>query len=153
MLEEKIYDLSKEKIERIGYELVRVKYFDKTKTLQIMIDSKEENTKITMKDCTAVSREMSVILDVEDVISKEYTLEISSPGIDRPLVRLGDFEKHKGQRTKLLLKEAIDGIKKYKATIKELKKEMILFELEDSKIIEIPFENIQAANLLASEII
>jgi ribosome maturation factor RimP len=152
MLEEKIYNLVEEKIARIGFELVRVKYFDKTKTLQIMIDSRE-NTGITLENCSEVSKEMSVLLDIENLIPQNYVLEVSSPGIDRPLVKLDDFKKYRGQRIKLLLKEAVGGIKKYKANIKDTREEIILLDLQGSGMLEIPFDNIQAANLLVSETI
>ena len=151
MLEEKIYKLTKERLNRIGYELVRVKYFDKTQTLQIMIDSGLENTKIGIEDCAKVSQEISVILDIEDLISKKYNLEISSPGLDRPLTQITDFKKHKGHKIKLLLKEMTNETKKCKATIIDVKYESIVFELHNSQKIEIPFANIEAANLLVDD--
>jgi len=151
MLEEQIYNLVKDGIHQMGYELVRVKYFDTTKTLQIMIDSLQENNKIGIDDCARISQKISVILDVENLISKKYNLEVSSCGLDRPLIRINDFKKYKGYRIKLLLKEMMNGMKKCKATITDVKQESILFELHDSQKIEVPLTNIEAANLLMSE--
>ena len=95
MLEEKIHNLIQKKISQMGYELIRVKYIDNTKTLQIMIDSAQKNTSIGIEDCTQVSREISVILDVEDLIYKRSNLEVSSPGLDRPLLNTADFKNFK----------------------------------------------------------
>ncbi len=151
MSEEKIYNLAKDKISSLGYELVRVKYFDKTKTLQIMIDAKDEGAKIGVEDCTTVSREMSVILDVEDVISKNYVLEVSSPGLDRPLIQMSDFKKYMGRKAKLLLKEEVEGVRKFKAKIVDINQENIIFELYDTRNIEVPVDSIESANLLIDE--
>ena len=151
MLEEKVYQLVQPKIDQMGYELVRIKYFDNTQTLQIMIDLTQENTRIGIEDCARVSQEISVILDVEDFIGKQYSLEITSAGLDRPLLQIADFKKYKGCRIKLLLKEMINGIKKCKGTILDVKRENILFRLYDTQEIEIPFIAIESANLLVSE--
>ena len=151
MLEEKVYKLVQSKIDRMGYELVRVKYFDSTQTLQIMIDLKQEDTRIGIEDCTRVSQEISAILDVEDFIDKQYSLEITSAGLDRPLLQIADFKKYKGYKIKFLLKEMINGIKKYKGMILDVKRENILFKLCGTQEIEIPFIAIESANLLVNE--
>jgi ribosome maturation factor RimP len=153
MLEEKVYSLAESVAERMGYELVRVKYFDRTRTLQVMIDFPGEGKRIGLEDCTKVSQELSVILDVEDVTPANYSLEVSSPGVDRPLVKMADFMKHRGQKIKLWLKSAVNGTKKCKATIKDTRGEAIVFELYDAQSIEVPIDNIEAANLLISETI
>ena len=175
MLEEKIYSLVRERIEQMGYELVRVRRFDKTETLQVMIDTKDKDTNIGVEDCVKVSRELSVILDVEGEVSsgpkiptlkkgrasppqgqisptrRTYNLEVSSPGLDRPLSQITDFKQYEGRKIRLLLKEMINGIKKCKATIVAVKDENVLFELYDAQQIETPFTNIKDANLLVSE--
>lgn len=153
MLEEKVYSLAEGTVERMGYELVRVKYFDRTRTLQVMIDFKDGGNRIGLEDCTKVSHELSVIFDVEDIIPANYSLEVSSPGVDRPLVKMADFMKHKGQKIKLWLKSAVNGTKKCKAMIKDTRGETIVFELYDAQSIEVPLDNIEAANLLISETI
>ncbi|NRA73124.1 MAG: ribosome maturation factor RimP [Rickettsiales bacterium] len=151
MLEEKIHNLIQKKITQMGYELIRVKYIDNTKTLQIMIDSTQKNTSIGIEDCTQVSHEISVILDVENLIYKRYNLEVSSPGLDRPLLNTADFKKYKGFKAKLILKDMIAGIKKCKGTIIEVNSGNILFQLQNAQNVEIPFSTIESANLTVNE--
>ena len=100
-LELRLYDLLPKTIEVLGYNLVRIKIINNDdKTLQIMID-KDGETAVSAADCEKVSKNISPILDVEDLIKDKYNLEISSPGIDRPLVFLKDFLAFKGKKVKM----------------------------------------------------
>ena len=100
-------------IEGLGFELVRLRLMGgKTATLQIMAERPEGG--IEVDDCAAISTAVSAVLDVEDPIEDNYTLEVSSLGIDRPLTRLKDFEAWQGYVAKIETTELIDGRKRFK---------------------------------------
>ncbi|MCR9088991.1 MAG: ribosome maturation factor RimP [Rhodobacteraceae bacterium] len=100
-------------IEDLGYELVRVRLMGgQTKTLQIMADKPDGG--IEVDDCAKISTAVSATLDVEDPLEEAYTLEVSSPGIDRPLTRLKDFDLWDGYEAKLETHEMIDGRRRFK---------------------------------------
>ena len=99
-------------IEDLGYELVRVRLMSgKTHTLQIMAERPEGG--IEVDDCGKISTAVSAVLDVEDPITDAYTLEVSSPGIDRPLTRLKDFDVWEGFEARLETTELIDGRRRF----------------------------------------
>ena len=103
-------------IEDMGYELVRVRLMGgKEPTLQIMADKPEGG--IEVDDCAQISNAISAVLDVEDPILDAYTLEVSSPGIDRPLTRLKDFDMFEGYEAKLETADAIDGRRRFKGVL------------------------------------
>jgi len=95
----------------LGYSLVRVKVTQENGcTLQIMAE--DAHGRFTIQDCEALSKDLNPILDVEDPIDREYHLEVSSPGIDRPLVRARDFEAYIGHEAKVELSDAVEGDRK-----------------------------------------
>ncbi len=103
-------------IENVGYRLVRVKLSSANgSTLQIMAERPDGT--MTVEDCEAVSRAVSPVLDVEDPIERAYNLEISSPGIDRPLVRITDFSRWAGYEAKIEMAIAVEGRKRYRGLI------------------------------------
>ncbi len=103
-------------IEDMGFELVRVRLMaGKTQTLQIMAERPEGG--IEVDECAAISTAVSAVLDVEDPIEDAYTLEVSSPGIDRPLTRLKDFDVWEGYEAKLETDELIDGRRRFKGEL------------------------------------
>lgn len=100
----------------LGYALVRVKVTPENGcTLQVMAE--DENGRFTIDDCEALSKEISPVLDVEDPIDREYHLEVSSPGIDRPLVRARDFKRFVGHEARLELADMISGRKRFRGII------------------------------------
>lgn len=116
-------------IEDLGYELVRLRLMGgETATLQIMADKPEGG--IEVDDCARISTELSAILDVEDPISAEYVLEVSSPGIDRPLTRLKDFDIWSGYEAKIETSEPIDGQKRFKGQIAGSQDNEVLIEID-----------------------
>ncbi len=120
-------------IEDLGYELVRVRLMSgKTTMLQIMADKPEGG--IEVDDCAAISTAVSAVLDVEDPIVDEYTLEVSSPGIDRPLTRLKDFEMFEGYEAKLETAEMIDGRKRFKGMLAGVEGQEVLINVEEGTI-------------------
>ena len=116
-------------IEDLGYELVRIRLMSgKTSTLQIMADKPDGG--IEVDDCAQISNAVSAILDVEDPILDAYTLEVSSPGIDRPLTRLKDFENFEGYEAKLETDELIDGRRRFKGELAGVEGDDVLINID-----------------------
>lgn len=117
-------------IEDLGFELVRIRLMSgKTSTLQIMAEKPEGG--IEVDDCAEISTAVSAILDVEDPILDAYALEVSSPGIDRPLTRLKDFDMWVGYETKIETTELIDGRRRFKGQIAGTEGDEVLVTIED----------------------
>ena len=115
MVEGKISQIIEAAIEELGFSLVRVMYFGGQagrNQLQIMVEPKEVRD-MTVEECQIISRHVSVLLDVEDPISSAYVLEVSSPGIDRPLTRLADYERFQGELAKITLRQMHDGRRRF----------------------------------------
>ena len=116
-------------IEDMGFELVRVRLMGgETKTLQIMAEKPEGG--IEVDDCARISTAVSATLDVEDPLQEAYTLEVSSPGIDRPLTRLKHFDTWEGHEAKLETDEMIDGRKRFKGTLMGTEGDEVLIEID-----------------------
>ena len=117
-------------IEDLGFELVRIRLMGgKTKTLQIMAERPDGG--IEVDDCAKISTAVSATLDVEDPIEDAYSLEVSSPGIDRPLTRLKDFETWEGHEARLETSELIDGRRRFKGVLQGVEGDEVLVEIED----------------------
>jgi len=115
-LEAEIAAIVEPALEDLGFRLVRVQITGRDgKTVQIMAERPDGS--INVDDCESISRQVSPLLDVNDVVSGSYRLEISSPGIDRPLVRPSDFESWAGNEVKIELKELVDGRKRYRGML------------------------------------
>ena len=115
----------------LGYSLVRIKITQENGcTLQIMAE--DENGRFTINDCEALSKDLSPVLDVEDPIDREYHLEVSSPGIDRPLVRRRDFEAYIGHEVKLELADMINGRKRFRGFITSVEDDAVMITLPDA---------------------
>jgi ribosome maturation factor RimP len=120
-------------IEGMGYELVRLRLMGgKRHVLQIMADRPDGG--IEVEDCARISRAVGTVLDVEDPITSEYTLEVSSPGIDRPLTRLKDFERWNGYEAKLETSEPIDGRRRFRGTLAGVEDDEVLIEVPEGTI-------------------
>ncbi|MEM7743978.1 MAG: ribosome maturation factor RimP [Pseudomonadota bacterium] len=120
-------------IEGMGFELVRIRLMGgKKATLQIMAERPDGTMEV--EDCAELSRNLSAILDVEDPISGEYTLEVSSPGIDRPLTRLQDFDRWEGYEAKIETDDTIDGRKRFKGILAGIDGNEVLIEVEEGTI-------------------
>ncbi|WP_374623461.1 ribosome maturation factor RimP [Devosia sp.] len=115
----------------LGYSLVRVKITQENGlTLQIMAE--DGNGRFTITDCERLSKEISPVLDVEDPIDREYHLEVSSPGIDRPLVRARDFRTYLGHEAKVELTDLIAGRKRFRGEIVAVDDEAVTIRLPDA---------------------
>jgi ribosome maturation factor RimP len=158
-LENRITAIISPCLEQLGFEIVRVRVIgsDNSKILQVMLD-RVDGVTIGVDDCQKASKQMSAILDVEESILEEYALEVSSPGIDRPLTRLKDFEKYKGLEAKVEVAEKVGDKRKLRGRLAGTEGDEILFDLnvvslENPKAerVKIKFENIKSANLVLND--
>jgi ribosome maturation factor RimP len=102
---------------------------------------------VSVDDCAAVSRELSAVLDVEDIVPTAYTLEVSSPGLDRPLRTVDDFRRFAGRRAKLVMREAVDGQTFFKGRLGGVEDGRVVIDAEDRRRHLVPIEIITRANL------
>ena len=105
---------------------------------------------VTVDECAKVSRDLSAIFDVEDVVPGQYTLEVSSPGLDRPLTRAEDYQRFAGRRAKLVMREKVDGQGYFKGTLGGVEDgpvKVVLIEGEDKRTHRVPLDVITRANL------
>jgi ribosome maturation factor RimP len=138
-------------LEGMGYELVRVAFQGKTHpTLQIMAERKD-GAGMTVDDCAAISRSLSALLDVEDPIQGGYVLEVSSPGIDRPLTRSKDFVNWAGHETKIESLAAVDGRKRFRGKLLGLDDEGRVKLLTDAGEVVIHMDDIKSAKLVLTD--
>jgi len=144
-LEEKLEELLGPVIESMGYELVAIEMTGSGHgTLRIYIDSPDG---ITVDDCADVSYQVSGILDVEDPVRGAYTLEISSPGLDRPLVKPAHFSQVLGEEVRVRTHHAVLGRKNFKGRLESFDGNVLAI-LVDNELYEIPFEDVEKANLV-----
>jgi len=129
-MDRRIAEIITPAIEDMGYEVVRVRLMTgKESILQIM--AQKPDGSIEVDDCGHISTAVSALLDVEDPILDAYTLEVSSPGIDRPLTRLKDFDQWEGNEAKIETEELIDGRRRFKGELRGTEGDEILIEIED----------------------
>ena len=136
----------------MGYELVRILLIgvgSGKPVLQIMAENAEGM--MGVEDCSRLSQAASAILDVENFMDGAYFLEVSSPGIDRPLTRLKDFERFSGNEAKIEIDEAINGQKKFKGRLKGVRGQDVVFENESGGDVIIPFPTILKAKLMLTD--
>ena len=120
-------------IEDMGFELVRIRLMSgKSTTLQVMADRPDGG--IEVDELALISQSISAVMDVEDPILDEYTLEVSSPGIDRPLTRLKDFEMFEGYEAKIETGELIDGRRRFKGELAGVEDDEVLINVEEGTI-------------------
>lgn len=144
-------------IESLGVELLGAEYLPApgSATLRLYIDVPADRAvgedgqprSVTIEDCEAVSREVSARLDVEDPISGQYTLEVSSPGVDRPLFTLAHYARFTGETAKVGLKLPQDGRRRLQAQIARVDGGSVVFMLDGNEFV-VPFGNIDKARLV-----
>lgn len=140
----RIEDIVAPTIVGMGFELVRVAM--NRSTLQIMIEP-ADGRPMDVEACAVLSRALSAVLDVEDPMPGSYTLEVSSPGIDRPLTRPKDYARWAGHLARLETAEPIDGRRRFKGTLLGLADEMVKLRLDDGTEAQVPFAAIAKAKL------
>ncbi len=140
-------------IEGMGFELVRIRLMGgNTRTLQIMAEKPEGG--IEVDDCGEISLAVSAVLDVEDPVEENYVLEVSSPGIDRPLTRLKDFETWKGWEARIETTELVDGRRRFKGTLAGVEAEEVLIQIEEAGapvVIGLQFDWLADAKLILTD--
>ena len=137
----------------LGYEVVRVTMMGvELSTLQVMAERLDEDA-MTVEDCASISRTVSAILDVEDPISGSYLLEVSSPGIDRPLTRLTDYERFQGELVKITLRLMQDGRRRFTGRLGGVSDAgLVILDTSFGKF-EFAFNDIEAGRIDPSEIL
>ncbi|WP_417720557.1 ribosome maturation factor RimP [Salipiger sp.] len=140
-------------LEDMGFELVRIRLMSgKTSTLQVMAERPDGG--IEVDECAEISTAISAILDVEDPILDAYTLEVSSPGIDRPLTRLKDFETFEGYDVKLETHDMIDGRKRWRGILAGVEGSEVLFNIDEggeTQTIGLQFDWLSDAKLILTD--
>lgn len=133
-------------VSALGYELVGIEYLPQGRysLLRVYIDSEAG---ITVDDCEKVSRQLSGVLDVEDPIKGQYSLEISSPGLDRPLFTPEHFVRFAGQQVQVRLQQPLNGQRKFKGLLRGMDGEEVLIEIDGGELRVLP-EEIDKANLI-----
>lgn len=134
-------------VEPMGYEAVGVEFVQGgggPAVLRVYIDQERG---ITLEDCEIVSRQLSSVLDVDDPIAGQYDLEVSSPGLDRPLFKLADFERFSGSRARIRLADKLDGRRRFDGMLIGIDGSNVLIEV-DGESMALPFELIDNAHLV-----
>tara|TARA_R110002124_G_scaffold109676_18_gene262990 strand:- start:2721 stop:3344 length:624 start_codon:yes stop_codon:yes gene_type:complete len=139
----------------LGFALVRVRITQENgMTVQIMAE--DENGRFTIVNCETLSKDISPVLDVEDPIDREYHLEVSSPGIDRPLVRQRDFAAHIGHEAKIELADMLNGRKRFRGFIKAVDETTVTITLPDAPTgtdpdYQLPLASLSEAKLVMTD--
>lgn len=143
----KIEEIARRVVESEGMELVEVeiKGGGSQRLVRIYIDKPEG---VTHADCELVSQQVGTIFDVEDVVpGGRYTLEVSSPGLERKLLKPQDYERFRGKKVKVTLRDPIEGRQHWEGTIAGIEGSSIALETAPGETIHFPFEQVQKANL------
>lgn len=149
-LEDRVAEIIEPTLEDMGFALVRVQLSGgKRKQLQVMAEHKNFGP-MTVDDCAQISRAISAVLDVEDPITDAYNLEVSSPGIDRPLVRPADFDRFKGLLARVDVATPIDGRKRFKGKIAGIDGETVTVETDQGPL-QFDFGDIAKASLIITD--
>ena len=147
---ERIDRLLAPSLEATGYRLIRVRLAGKRRpTLQIMVEH-VGGDEVTIDECAEISRHVSALLDVEDPIKSEYVLEVSSPGIDRPLVRPEDFDRFAGHEAKIETARSLDGRRRFRGTLLHAGADGVHMTVDGDEV-AIAFDDIATAQLVLTE--
>lgn len=133
-------------VEDMGYELVGVDYRKNGETGLLCVYIDHENG-VNVDDCAKISHQISAIMDVEDPIKEHYTLEVSSPGLDRPLFKEADFKRFAGQRVKVKLGIPFDGRRNFNGILNGVEDSMVLVVVDNEEFM-LPIEHIDKANII-----
>lgn len=138
-------------IEAMGYDVVRVMVAGgQSVTLQVMAE-RHDGKAMTVEDCADISRTISTLLEVDDPITGPYRLEVSSPGVDRPLVKARDFDRFAGHRVRIEAGEMIDGRRRFIGALKGVREEMVVVVLDGGEEAAVPLHSIVRAKLVLTD--
>jgi ribosome maturation factor RimP len=139
----------------LGFRLVRVTVSGRNNATTVQIMAERPDGTITVEECVEISRNLSPVLDAHDPVSGPYTLEVSSPGIDRPLVRRGDFEDWRGYEAKIETKDLISGRKRFRGIVDGIEGDEVRLEVEldqiGRQVIGLPLALIADARLVLTD--
>ncbi|WP_328184783.1 ribosome maturation factor RimP [Marinobacter sp. OP 3.4] len=143
----KLEEILRPVVEGLGYELWGIEFRSQGRhsLLRLFIDDPQDG--ISVEDCEKVSRQVSGVLDVEDPIANEYTLEVSSPGMDRPLFYLDQFEDWAGHQVNIRLRMAFEGRRRFQGVLKGIEGGDVVVVVDDHEYL-LPFESIDKANIV-----
>lgn len=146
-LESKLVEMLTAPVEALGYRLWGIDYVQagKHSTVRVYIDSDDG---ISIDDCAEASRQISAVMDVEDPIATAYTLEVSSPGVDRPLFTAEQYIMYLGEEVKVLLNMPVNGSRKLKGAVTKVEGQMLSLQV-DGKDVLVALDNIRKGNLIA----
>lgn len=159
-IEEQVRSIAEPIVSDLGLDLVAVIYLneDGRQILRLLIDRPVDATSesdssggVTVGECSRISRELSTLLDVEDIVASRYSLEVSSPGLDRPLMRKKDFVSVVGKKISLKTKEPVDGRRNFKVTLEaaseDAEADTITVKDSEGRLYELEYLNIDKARL------
>ncbi|MCV6603640.1 MAG: ribosome maturation factor RimP [Cohaesibacter sp.] len=154
-LEARVSQIVEPVIEDLGFDLVRVRITG-TNGCTVQIMAERPDGTMTIEGCETISRALSPVLDVEDPVDREYHLEISSPGIDRPLVRIRDFAVWTGYEIKLELSVGLDGRRRFRGIIEAVEGQDLLLALPDAPsdqpgVVRLPLSDLSEAKLVMTD--
>lgn len=145
-IQERLTEMFAPVVHALGCELWGVEYIaqGRNSLLRVYIEKAEG---VAVEDCEKVSRQVSSILDVEDPIRSDYTLEVSSPGMDRPLFQLQHFQQNVGEQVSVRLRVAFEGRRRFKGLLKGVEDDEVILEVDNDEYI-LPYELIDKANIV-----
>lgn len=149
-----VLELIEPSLTDLGYEVVRIRFHAEGRpVLQIMID-RSDGADVAVEDCTLASRTVSVLLDVADPIAEAYELEVSSPGLDRPLTRAKDFQSFRGNEARVELKAAVDGRRRFRGRLLGMDGDVVRMVVPLDAVeteFALPFEAIEKAKIVLTD--
>jgi ribosome maturation factor RimP len=150
-LSERIAQLIAPIVDELGYELVRVQMQGGARraTLQIMAE-RRDRAAMVVEDCARLSRAISNLLDEADPIDSEYTLEVSSPGIDRPLMKRADYERFQGHEAKVEMDAPVDGRKRFQGAIAGMEGDTVMLDCAGT-VFALPLAQVKSAKLILTD--
>ena len=143
---EKIEKIVTPVVNEMGLSLVDIEYMQDGGYWYVRIYVENLNGEITLEECAAISGKIDE--DVDKLIEQRFFLEVSSPGIERPIKKIEDFIRFKGEKIKVSLKHKINDKKSFEGIITECKDNIIFLEIEEENIVEIPFSEVKKANII-----
>jgi ribosome maturation factor RimP len=150
-LEARIAALVEASLHDMGYELVRVTVLGRDRpTVQIMVD-RADGSAVTLDDCEHLGRHFNAVMTVEDPLPGPWTLEISSPGIDRPLTRVKDWNRFAGHLARVELNVPLDGRKRFSGIALGADEEIARLRLDDSSVVALKLNDMRSAKLVLTE--
>lgn len=149
-LTERIEQLIGPTVEDLGFDIVRIRLSGKENMILQVMAERRDGEPMVVDHCATISRAISAVLDVDDPIESGYTLEVSSPGLNRPLVQLRDFEKFSGSEARIELHNLIDGQRRFRGQLQGLDGETIQLQT-DNGLVGLPFSDLKKAKLLVSD--